>query len=211
MHRNDKAATERRATYSILSGIFLSLFGAVALRTSRKRQEFKLRPFELVQLAFASYRLGRMVAYDKVFETYRQPVAKTIPDPTGAGDTTAPRGTGARQALGELITCPICAGTWISAGMVYALQLFPNAARMFMAIFSAIGIAEFLDAATEALQWFGQAEREEAGALGRQKRNLYRKPQIVFPERSERSLGKTERSVNWNDPSAKAQAESGTG
>ncbi len=95
-----------------------------------------------------------------------------------------PRGTGARLALGELLTCPICAGTWISAGMVYALQLFPNAARTFMAIFSAIGIAEFLDAATEAFQWFGQVEREEAGTLEIQKRSPRRRPQIISPERS---------------------------
>ncbi len=200
MHRNHRAVTERRATYSVLSGLFLSLFGAFALRQGRNRQDFKLKPFELLQLAFASYRLGRMVAYDKVFETYRAPFAKTIPDPSGAGDTTAPRGTGARQALGELITCPICAGTWISAGMVYALQLFPNAARTFMAIFSAIGIAEFLDAATEALQWFGQVEREEAGSLGQRKRSPYRKPQIVFPEKSDRGLTeKAEHSANWNE------------
>jgi Protein of unknown function (DUF1360) len=191
MARNHRAVKERRATYSILSSVFLSMFGAFALHQRRTREEFKLRPFELIQLAFAAYRLGRMVAYDKVFETYRLPFAKTIPDPTGAGDTTAPRGTGARQALGELITCPICAGTWISAGLVYALQLFPNAARAFLAIFSAIGIAEFLDAATEALQWFGQVEREEAGTMVRHKRSVtVRKPQIVFPEKNERGINR---------------------
>ncbi len=187
MPRNHRDVKERRATYSILSSIFLAVFGMFALQQGRKQAKFKLRPFELLQLAFASYRLGRMIAYDKVFETYRLPFAKTIPDPSGAGDTTTPRGTGARQALGELITCPICAGTWISAGLVYALQLFPNAARAFLAIFSAIGVAEFLDALTEALQWFGQVEREEAGTLGSQKRAPRApKPQIVFPEKNER-------------------------
>ena len=187
MRRNHRAVKERRATYSILSSIFLACFGLFAWQQNRKRAEYRLRPFEVVQLAFASYRLGRMVAYDKVFETYRQPFAKTIADPSGAGDTTAPRGTGARQAIGELITCPICAGTWISAGLVYALQLFPNAGRAFLAIFSAAGLAEFLDAATEALQWFGQAERQEAGSQGSQKRAPRTlKPQIVFPEKNER-------------------------
>ena len=191
MPRNHRAVTERRATYSILSSIFLALFGVFAWQLWRKRAEFKLRPFELVQLAFATYRLGRMVAYDKVFETYRLPFAKTIPDPSGAGDTTAPRGTGARQALGELITCPICAGTWISADLVFALQFFPNAARAFLAIFSAIGIAEFLDAATEALQWFGWVEREAAGTLETAKRTPRApKPQIVFPEKNERAANR---------------------
>ncbi len=192
MRRDVQAVKERRATYSVLSSIFLAAFGAFALRQGKKRQEFKLRPYELLQLAFASYRLGRMIAYDKVFETYRMPFAKTIPDPSGAGDTTAPRGTGARQALGELITCPICAGTWISAALVYGLNIFPSATRAFLAIFSAVGIAELLDAATEALQWFGQVEREEAGTMGRVKRGPTRRPQIVFPEKSERGAARNE-------------------
>ncbi len=168
--RHNRASKERRATYSALSSIFLGSFAAFAFYQSRTKKQFQPSALELVQLAFASYRLGRMVAYDKVFESYRHPFAKTIPDPTGAGDTTAPRGTGVRHTIGELLTCPICAGTWISAGLVYFLNLYPSAARTFLAITSAIGAAEFLNSATEAFEWLGQAEREEAGAMEVRKR-----------------------------------------
>ncbi len=163
-HKN-RSVMERRLTYSILSSLFLAVFGAFSFFQSKKKKSFKPTPFELTQLAFASYRLGRMVAYDKIFETYRAPFAQTVQDPSGAGDTTEPRGAGAREVIGELITCPICIGTWIAAALVYFLNLFPAAARTLLAITSSIGIAEFLNAATEAFQWLGQAEREEAGNM----------------------------------------------
>jgi hypothetical protein len=75
-----------------------------------------------------------------------------------------PKGFGARRALGELISCPICAGTWMAALLVYGLGFAPRATRAFLAIMSSIGIAELLHAATEALQWTGEAERKEAGS-----------------------------------------------
>ncbi len=162
---DNRSVTERRLTYSALSIIFMSALAAFSIYQGKKRQGHKLTPFEFAQLAFASYRLGRMVAYDKIFETYRSPFARTGPDPTGAGDTTMPRGHGVREAIGELITCPICAGTWIAAGLFYLLNLFPAMGRTLLAIMSAIGMAEFLQAATEAFEWLGQAEREEAGSM----------------------------------------------
>lgn len=154
----------RRATYTTLTGVFLSIFAAFMLRLGKKRQEFQLQPFDLVQLGFATYRLGRLTAYDKVAETYRAPFTETVPDQTGAGKTVVPEGSGARRALGELISCPICAGTWIAAALVYGLNVAPRPTRSFLAIMSSVGVAELLNAATEFFQWTGQAERKEAGS-----------------------------------------------
>jgi len=65
--------------------------------------------------------------------------------------------------LGQLITCPICAGTWIAAGLVYALHLMPSATRLFLLINSTVGAAELLNAITESLSWSGEAARKTAG------------------------------------------------
>ncbi len=153
----------RRATYTTLSGIFMALFAAFTM-LNRKNKEQRLSPLDYVQLGFASYRLGRMVSYDKVMEGYRAPFVETVPDPSGMGMTTESRGTGARQAIGDLLCCPVCVGTWIAAGLVYALNLVPKQTRIFLNITSSIGLAELLDAATEALEWTGQNQREQAGA-----------------------------------------------
>ncbi len=130
----------------------------------KPKKQFKISPFELAQLSFATYRLGRLVAYDRIFEPIRSPFAKTVPDQTGAGESVEPRqGNGLRESLGQLFSCPICAGTWIAAGLVYGLHSLPNPTRVFLAILSSIGAAEFLDAITEGFSWFGQAARKEAG------------------------------------------------
>lgn len=155
---------EKRLTYTSLTGIFMGIFALFTFARGRKhKQMVEIKPFDLVQLGLASYRLGRLVSYDKVFEAYRAPFTRTVPDPSGEDMTVVPRGKGTRSAIGELIACPICAGTWIAAGLVYGLNLFPGATRTFMAIMSSIGLAEFINAATEALQWSGQLAREKAG------------------------------------------------
>jgi hypothetical protein len=77
--------------------------------------------------------------------------------------TVVPRGTGVRAAIGELICCPICAGTWVAAGLVYGLHFFPEMTRTFLAIMSSIGAAELFNAATEMMEWTGQLARELGG------------------------------------------------
>jgi hypothetical protein len=154
---------ERHATYTSLTGLFMALFAGLAWYQNHQRREVRVKPFELVQLGFATYRLGRLLSYDKVTEPYRAPFTQTVPDASGAGMTVVSRGTGFRGAIGDLITCPVCTGTWVAAGLVYGLNLIPRPTRMFLNIMSSVGIAELLDAATEALQWTGQLQRERAG------------------------------------------------
>ena len=166
MSAKDPTKFERRLTYSALSLTFVSVFTLFNLLRQRTHRELKLQPFELTMLGFATYRLGRMVAYDKVMETYRALFTRTVPDQSGAGESVEPRrGSGVQEAIGELLCCPICTGTWIAAGLVYALTLVPQPTRVFLSVMSTIGVAELLNAATEALSWFGQAARDEAGLI----------------------------------------------
>ncbi|MCL5952274.1 MAG: DUF1360 domain-containing protein [Chloroflexi bacterium] len=155
---------ERRITYTSLSSTFLTIFSLMSLVATRKKKHLELKPLQVVQLAFATYRLGRLISYDTIFETYRAPFTETVADPSGAGKTVVPKGKGTRRAIGELIACPICAGTWIAAWLVYGLTFLPRPTQMFIQIMSTIGIAEFINAATEALEWSGQEAREQAGS-----------------------------------------------
>jgi hypothetical protein len=164
MPSNNQADVQRRATYVALSSLFASLFTVFSLYEQRKCKTDDFTALDLVMLGLASYRTGRMVAYDKIFETERMPFAETVPDPTGAGETVVPKGTGVRHAIGELISCPICVGTWIAAILVFGLTVLPGPTRMFLKIMSGIGLAEFINAGTEALQWHGEAARARAGS-----------------------------------------------
>jgi hypothetical protein len=161
---NDHAdETERQITYAALSGLFLSLFAAFALRNKKYHDFLQLKPFDLVQLGLATFRVGRLISYDQVTEPYRLPFTKTVEDSSGAGKTTVAKGSGVRRVIGELISCPICSGTWVAAILVYGMGVAPRATRAFIAIMSATGMAELLNAAQEALEWTGQEQRNEVG------------------------------------------------
>lgn len=170
MDSDQGALREQRMTYTVLTATFFGLFGLFSLLTGRKKKAKAIKPMDMAMLGLSSYRMGRLVAYDLVFQNYRAPFNETVPDPTGAGDTVVPAGKGWRRAIGELIACPICAGTWISAGLVYGLEILPGPTRMLMTIMSATGLAELVNAATEYLSWNGQAARERAGSYALAKR-----------------------------------------
>lgn len=168
--RLSPALRQEYTTKVVLTGAFFSLFGLLAFlferqarQRSDRRQPGDFRPMDLLLLGLATFRLGHLVAYDRVAEPFRQPFAQTVPDSTGAGDSVEPRGEGARQAIGQLITCPICAGTWIAAALVYGLEILPGPTRMLMAIMGAAGFSEFINSLSEAFCWIGQLARILSG------------------------------------------------
>lgn len=150
-----------KVSYFLISGVFNL---GLAIFCWRKRPEnISLKDWFL--LVLATFRMSRMLAYDTVMQTYRSPVVETVPHDSGAGDTTQVRRdvTGFKKALGEMISCPICNGTWIAAGLVYGLCLVPNYARTLITVMSAVGASEVLHAGFEFVQWQGELARHRAG------------------------------------------------
>jgi hypothetical protein len=186
---NDKSQRREYATKLVLMSVFVGgLFLFIGYMTfyGPGWDAFKLGTMDLVLLSLAVYRLGRLVAYDRVMEPLRQFFARTIPDPTGAGDTTEARGEGIQQSIGQLVTCPVCVGTWIAAGLVYLLYLFPSPVRVFLAMTAVAGAAELLVAVTEALCWTGQYGRVMSGyKMREQERQQYM--QIELPNQNNKA------------------------
>ncbi len=136
--------------------VFASIYGGEIVK--------EITPLKFVMLAFCAIRLGRLMAYDTVFSTYRSFWVKTVPDSTGAGESTEPAHEhGHHRALGELLSCPICSGTWATAAVVYLALFLPAIAWNLIAIMGAIGAGEVLNSIIEACGWFAQAQREQVG------------------------------------------------
>jgi hypothetical protein len=154
MADGSEVGTERRATYITLVGLFLSLLGAFALREREANDLDAIDPFDMALLGLSTYRVSRLTSYDQVTEWLRAPITQTE-STQGGGATIVPKGRGAQRALGELISCPTCVGTWVAGGLVYGLAVAPRPTRAFLAIIGASGIAELLDSATEALKRAG--------------------------------------------------------
>ena len=61
-------------------------------------------------------------------------------------------GRGLRRAVGELITCPYCVGTWIAAGFTYALLAWPRETRLYASIFAVEGVSRLVHKGARSLQ-----------------------------------------------------------
>ena len=153
-----------RLAYVTLVSLFLGLLGLFISRERKERQEFDPHPRDVVLIALATFRAGRVTAFARVTEPFRDPVTATVPDAYDAGENVVAEGTGVHKAIGELISCPICVGTWVASGLVYGLRIAPGPTRLVAAILGVSGLAEILNAATEALSWSGQAARKQSGS-----------------------------------------------
>jgi hypothetical protein len=66
----------------------------------------------------------------------------------GAGEVEErPRGRGLRRAIGELVSCPFCLGTWIAYVGVAGLVTRPRLTRALASIFGVGSIADFIQQA----------------------------------------------------------------
>jgi Protein of unknown function (DUF1360) len=156
-------ADQTHAAKLALIGAFLGSMVTFSLASRCREGEVSGSPFDLVLLGLASYRIGRMLAYERVAAPLRASVTTTAPDPSGYGETVVARGKGARKAIGELLSCPICVSTWAAAGMVYGMQLAPAPTRVLAKTLGVAGVAELVLGATEALSWQARAARRRCG------------------------------------------------
>lgn len=116
-------------------------------------------------LALASFRGGRAIADNEVFAWLRAIVGITIEkDTSGAGDSVVANGHGLRLSLAQMISCPICAGTWFALALLLVSEIAPGMGRALIYILAAAGIVEILICLSEYLGWGGRAAREIAGS-----------------------------------------------
>jgi hypothetical protein len=120
---------------------------AVAARLGRRSP--RQRPLDLTILALATFKASRTLAHDEVTSFIRVPfVEGTPPD----GDDEQPvRGPGTRRAIGELVTCSRCIGTWAAAGIVAADVLTPRFGKMLNWSLAVAGANDWLQAGFAAL------------------------------------------------------------
>ena len=152
-----------KAVLTLIFFIILFVFLWWARSAGKELESFRLSFLEVTLIGIATVRLGRLVAHSHVLEPIRAPFTATVPDETGAGKTVVARGTGIRYAIGQLISCPICVGTWCAALLVYGLYVIPGTTLIFLYMTAAIGIAEILNALIEALNWSGKLTRTQTG------------------------------------------------
>ena len=152
----------RPRDYATLSAGWGAALGTL-LVAARDKGEEPVRPAEIIPLGVATFALSKLVAKEKVDAWVREPFVEERPD-----GERRPRGRGMRYAVGELLTCTRCVGTWSALGLVALRVTRPREARVVSAVLGASAVNDFAQAGfnwvcarSNAAQ---EASRSEAGA-----------------------------------------------
>ena len=104
---------------------------------------------ELALLGLATFKASRVVSRDKVTSFVRDPFVEGEAY-DGEGERPV-HDTDMKQAIGELVTCTRCIGTWIGAGLAATQILAPRTGRLLTSVLAAGALNDFMLAGFSAL------------------------------------------------------------
>jgi hypothetical protein len=135
--------------YAGIMGTFvggLAAAGLLARALGRDPQENEA--LDLVVLGAATFKAARTISRDEVTSFLREPFVEG--DAHEGGEEPLETGD-LRQAIGELVTCTRCIGTWVAAGLTATQVIAPRFGRMLTWSLAAAGANDFLQASFAAL------------------------------------------------------------
>jgi Protein of unknown function (DUF1360) len=136
-------------TYAVLVGAFSAgVAGVATLAGALGRRPEQLRPLDLLVLSAAKFKAARTIAHDEVTSFIREPF---VQETAHEGGEHAIEDGGARQALGELLTCTRCVGMWTAGALGSLHVLAPRTGRMLTWSLAAAAANDFLQAGFSAL------------------------------------------------------------
>ena len=140
MAPNDNAPP---GAYATIMGTFATgLAGAALLAKALGREPRENDALDLLVLSLATFKTARTIARDDVASFIRGPFVEDD-EPVETGDL--------RQAIGELVTCSRCVGTWVAAGLGCTQVLAPRFGRLLTWTLAAGALNDFAQAGFAAL------------------------------------------------------------
>ena len=145
-------ATRTHAPHRAYAGIMGTFVGGLAaaglLARALGRDPQENEALDLVVLGAATFKAARTISRDEVTSFLREPFVEGEAheggeEPLETGDL--------RQAIGELVTCTRCIGTWVAAGLTATQVIAPRFGRMLTWSLAAAGANDFLQAGFAAL------------------------------------------------------------
>ncbi|WP_037899446.1 DUF1360 domain-containing protein [Streptomyces sp. NRRL S-350] len=129
-----------------------AVLGAAALARAARRELPRPGPWDVTLTALATHQLSRLITKDPVTSPLRAPFTRFKGTSGPAELDEEVRGTGARKAIGELVTCPFCTSLWIATACTVGSVFAPRATRLATATLAALSVADFLQYAHAAAQ-----------------------------------------------------------
>ena len=136
--------------YATITGLFiggLAVAGGLARLLGRDPRETGW--LDLTALSAATFKVASMITSDNVTSFLRKPF---VEGEAGLGEEERPVQTGGvDQAIGELLTCSRCVGTWAAAGLAATQVIAPRFGRLLTWSLAGAGINDLLQAGFAAL------------------------------------------------------------
>jgi hypothetical protein len=124
----------------------LAAAGAVAKLLGRDAREHTA--LDLTVLGLATFKGARTIARDGVTSFVREPF---VEGNARDGDESPVETGDIRQAIGELVTCSRCIGTWVAAALAGTQIIAPQFGRLLTWTLGTAGANDFLQAGFAAL------------------------------------------------------------
>jgi hypothetical protein len=136
--------------YAAIAATFAGGLGAAGLLGRALDRDPQCQTaLDLAVLAAATFKAARTLARDEVTSFIRTPF---VEGEAHSGDNEEPVRTGGlEQAIGELVTCTRCVGTWAAAGLATTQILAPRFGRLLTWSLASAGLNDFLQAGFAAL------------------------------------------------------------
>jgi hypothetical protein len=141
-----------RPPYAAYASIFGAFLGGLAATSGLSRVLGRdpqcSTALDLAALSLATFKAARTVSHDEVTSFLRTPFVK---GEAYHGEGEEPVEGGMEQAIGELVTCSRCAGTWVAGGLAATQVLAPRFGRVLTWTLCAAAINDWLQAGFAAL------------------------------------------------------------
>src|SRR3954449_5584161 len=119
----------------------LALAGGIAKLLGRDPREHGA--LDLAVLGLATFKASRTISRDEVTSFLRDPF---VEGHAKEGDEEPVETGDLRQAMGELVTCSRCVGTWVAAGLSMTQIVAPQFGRLLTWTLATAGANDFLQA-----------------------------------------------------------------
>jgi hypothetical protein len=137
------------ASYAAIMATFAGgLAAAGAMARALRRDPQCNTALDFVVLSAAAFKAARTLSHDEVTSFVREPFVKGH---AHSGEGEEPVQGGMEQAIGELVTCTRCVGTWTAAGLAATQIIAPRFGRLLTWSLGAAAANDFLQAGFSAL------------------------------------------------------------
>ncbi|MDE2071512.1 MAG: DUF1360 domain-containing protein, partial [Patescibacteria group bacterium] len=149
----------------IFSILFIVVLVVAVVEMKQIRGGFlvSVPPFDAITMVFATFRITRLVVYDKIARWFRELFAQRRVHEEGGRKMVevTPFGSGFRHTIYDLLHCPWCIGIWAALIVVFCYFVFPWAWSVIFFLALA-GAGSFIQVVSNGIGWRAESLKLEA-------------------------------------------------